>query len=590
MQPSLSLYDQLKQRQIGIHNKKSAIAAARSAYKHITPNHTIYKVQTPNDIIILRFTPDGKYLICFSNMLDELLLYNLKTCVYPWQDNNDLMGNCFDHFFHLKYRQPINIPEGHFLCKDFYLITNNIKYIILASSKVVYAPLNRRSLYPTSLDDIKILNDYTFYSIDLETGQLISQFTLSSDFLHLNHHACVSLYEQMFAILSLKHQTIKILLIDLQGKFHELRSIGNYLYPDDELMISKQEDNEMQYIYQQQEQEQEQNKQSQSRSTINKKFQNSTEIKLDPSVSTETDNTPIGITGYTLDNLSYGNENLFQQSTADDSQTKNQVYGSFQQAFLSKLFKMATMKNDGVSLQQYYRNFNVYSSMRYWRMQYLNEQKILIKLVSSTTSLISTTEALNHLIIFVIFNLETSQIDEIFDNSNERIIDLFVEYGNTLRGPPPTGIRWYGSHCGNNHKAKAMLNRQLHTWICSKQGSYSEGIKRLSMELPIQCQTYMDCPYFDLNLYSFDEKLILPTDNKLRTNDEVIKFYSSGTHELIFKVDPNPYPTLRQNSSHILRRMSNMIPHPFYPFIITRQFSNNYSQTINFHVYKPDIT
>lgn len=42
--------------------------------------------------------------------------------------------------------------------------------------------------------------------------------------------------------------------------------------------------------------------------------------------------------------------------------------------------------------------------------------------------------------------------------------------------------------------------------------SYSEGIKRLSMELPIPCQSYMDCPYFDLNLFSFDEKLILPTD------------------------------------------------------------------------------
>ncbi|CAO3618129.1 unnamed protein product [Cunninghamella blakesleeana] len=470
MQPS-SLYNELKQRQLG--KRRKGQGTTRSAYKYITPNHTIYKVQIPNDIIILRFTPDGKYLICFSNTLDELLLYNLNTCVYPFQNTDDLMGNCFNHFFQLKYRQSLNIPEGHFLCKDFYLITNNLRYIILASYKMLYAPLNRRSLYPTSLDDIKILNDYIFYSIDLETGQLISQYTLSSDYLQLNHHACVSLYNHMLAILSLKHQTIKIVLIDLQGYFHELRSIGHYLYPDDELLINQQEENEIQYQqqYKQQRQQRQQHpKESQSRSTVNNKYKVNNEVVSDSLTTVELDEPIIGITGYTLDDLYYGNENIWQRSNIYNSQPEKQVYGSFQQAFLSKLFKMASTRNDGVSLQQYYRNFNVYSCMRFWRMQYLNEQKILIKLVPASASLISTTDALNYLVIFVIFNLETSQIEEIFDNSNERIISILVEYGNTLRGPPPLGYQWYGSHCGNNHKAKLMLNKQLHTWICSKQG------------------------------------------------------------------------------------------------------------------------
>lgn len=61
---------------------------------------------------------------------------------------------------------------------------------------MLYAPLNRRSLYPASLDDIKILNDYIFYSIDLETGQvqIINKQTKKSEKLNNNSNLYICIY------------------------------------------------------------------------------------------------------------------------------------------------------------------------------------------------------------------------------------------------------------------------------------------------------------------------------------------------------------------------------------------------------------
>ncbi|SAM00756.1 hypothetical protein [Absidia glauca] len=234
----MTLHNEIRQRQIGPCGMggRTALMTSRWAYTELVPNHIIYRVQTPSDTLIIRFTLDGKYLLCLSKgTANDVHLYYTKTSRCPMDATHDEL--CFSHYFGLKYKQPVKTLPGHSLCKDFCLLMNNLKYMILASSKVV----NLHHAYPLTLDGLQAYCDYAFYSVDIETGQTLGHYTLSSDYLFLTQNACVSMHGQMLAILSLKSQEIKLLLVDIDGCFHELRSTGAYLRPDDKLVIDRHE-------------------------------------------------------------------------------------------------------------------------------------------------------------------------------------------------------------------------------------------------------------------------------------------------------------------------------------------------------------
>lgn len=58
----MTLHDTIRQRQLGPCGigGRTALMASRWAYTELVPNHIIYKVQIPLDILIIRFTLDGK--------------------------------------------------------------------------------------------------------------------------------------------------------------------------------------------------------------------------------------------------------------------------------------------------------------------------------------------------------------------------------------------------------------------------------------------------------------------------------------------------------------------------------------------------
>lgn len=49
---------------------------------------------------------------------------------------------------------------------------------------------------------------------------------------------------------------------------------------------------------------------------------------------------------------------------------------------------------------------------------------------------------------------------------------------------------------------------QLNTF-CSSRG---EAMRRLALSFPQSPQSYLECPYFDLALFSFDEKFVSSLD------------------------------------------------------------------------------
>ncbi|CAO3599613.1 unnamed protein product [Absidia cylindrospora] len=581
---AMALYEQIKQRQIGLCGKgqRASFITTKAAYSELVPNYTIYKVQVPLHNIILQFTPDGRYLVCMSSISNMIYLYYLKTSIYPWSANNPAPSTedeqlCFPLYFDLKYKQLIETSPGHNLCKDFCLVLSNRKYMILASSSSTNEPTSPRNL--GTIDD---LNDYTFYSIEVETGKSISQYNISSDFLRLNRNACVSVLGQMLAILSLKTQSIKLVLVDIHGYLHELRSIGQFLYSSDQLTVDLHEQR-----------------------NINGKRQKQTAHYPRPRKAR------LDYGGYlrlgsnnfvqaslldrmwngTMDDMTTGDDNTYWDDAGDeDYNPRTALHGSFQQAFLSKLFRSYQKINDGGNaMRQFYRNFNVYANLKFWEIQFLDEQKLLIKMLPDNASVIANrVGAASPLVVFVVFNIQTSQIDEMFDQANERVVELFNDYANTILGTPPDGMVWLGSNCTHQAQSnpKSILQGHSHSWSCGNRGSRTDAIRRLAMELPIISQSYMDCPYFDQSLFTCDEKLVSPITSNPRSANEVIKFYSSITKQLKFKINPNPSCNERQVSTNLIHQQPVMIPHPKYPFIITKQLSIYNSPTINFHVYK----
>lgn len=58
------------------------------------------------------------------------------------------------------------------------------------------------------------------------------------------------------------------------------------------------------------------------------------------------------------------------------------------------------------------------------------------------------------LAIFVILNLTTYEISNVFDHASEQVVEAFKNYA--VRGNPPPGMAWFGSHY--NHR---RLTRHL---------------------------------------------------------------------------------------------------------------------------------
>ncbi|ORX51722.1 hypothetical protein DM01DRAFT_1384424 [Hesseltinella vesiculosa] len=590
-----TIHEDLKQRRYGKPSttQRSTISRSRAVYTTLIPNYTIYNVRVPNEMIIQRFSNCGKYFICFGSLQDQVIVYHVKTCLCP----RVLPTDPFNAFFQLHYKCKLPLPDGHLLCKDFCLLVDN--YLVVVSSKVVYASYHHNRRFQNSLGNVTALNDYIFFSIDMTTGKLMDQYAISSDFIQLNHHASVCVYGQMLAILSLKHQSIQLILLDMQGTFFLLRTIGQFMYPDDELILSQQEQREAEFVLQHKRPKLQDPPHPSAHTSLLSSITDTFPANISPFVQPYLSHTPtppeiLSVIHQDPDDTAIPGihtvlktGSLESPTTCPRTDSPPPMFGSFQQAFLSKLFVMAQQRNDrGIALRQFHRNYNAYCDMKFWRIQYLDDSRLLIKMMPENAPLSPINEIASPLVLFVILNLKTFQIDDIFDQGSEKVVDLVLACANGLRGLAPSGVTWYGSTCADSQHARSMLRKQLYSWSCAKHGVYSEAIKRLSLDLPVVTQSYMESPYFDMSLFQLDEKLLSLPECKIKTHD-VIKFYLASTQQLAFKINANITPHARANPYPFSRHhFPALLPHPSYPFIITKQYSTSGPPIVNFHVHK----
>ena len=162
-----------------------------SFYSDIYPNKTAFSLQ--ETCFINRFSPCGQYLITFSDQ-NCIKIYKFNHLINkPQQETLE-----FKDFFNKLYKK--NLTAGkEMLLKEFCLFTEYGNLMIIASAFPSFLNVN--------------LDDITFRVVEIETGAVLDKITYQSDYIYLNNHTGVHLYEELFAVTSVQNQSIYINMI-----------------------------------------------------------------------------------------------------------------------------------------------------------------------------------------------------------------------------------------------------------------------------------------------------------------------------------------------------------------------------------------
>ncbi|KAJ1560195.1 acid phosphatase det1, partial [Nowakowskiella sp. JEL0078] len=219
-------------------------------------------------------------------------------------------------------------------------------------------------------------------------------------------------------------------------------------------------------------------------------------------------------------------------------------FSGLKQKIMAFLFRKAFINQSEISLQNYHSTFGHFVSLAMWRMQFLDENHIIVKFGHLDNVIGRNPEpSAAQASFFVIFSLLTSQVISIHENCSEELLDAFQRW-DIFRGVPfDDPVHFVSSPC-NNEFARDVVQRQMYGVRKARNGGGSAAIKRILSALPFNPQSYMDSPYFDHALYSYDDKVINSCDRQRPCIDFPIKFHGREFGDLKFKIDPNPPPNV----------------------------------------------
>ncbi|KAI9010101.1 De-etiolated protein 1 Det1-domain-containing protein [Hyaloraphidium curvatum] len=251
----------LRDRELGGHaaplvGPNSHLQRAREVYWNVYPRRTLYDVQLSHEhqmVVFRKFSPDGKYIVCFSKGQHAVAVFRYKGPGYPEDaishpstvngvpPEEPCPTTAFSTFF--EFQCEATLTSGNeLLCKDFSLFAADKRTLVLASAVPSTTTGAEARRNPSSLTCLPSLDDVTFWSVDVETGKTLGRRTFKSDFVYLSHLAGVHLYDDQLAVTSVQDQTIHILRIRKDGGFEDVRSIGWLLGPDDQACLARAAD------------------------------------------------------------------------------------------------------------------------------------------------------------------------------------------------------------------------------------------------------------------------------------------------------------------------------------------------------------
>lgn len=610
-------------------HEKTKFNQMKRVYLSICPNYTILNVRMPS-CFLRRFSPDGRYIIAFNQQLNGIQIFSFngssagleqiqklnskfaqdKTDLNDF-DSNQFRQNAFDTFF--KETANLRLTENNELIHRECALFYKNSYLIVASS--VFA--NEENL--PSYDQIASNNEaihyntmenYTIYLVDINNAFLCDKITFAADKINLTHNQSLSLYKNIFAVLSQQNQTIYIYYLmptitnerKISYKFVLAKQIGRFCFSDDLDFIQKPT-----------------------------AISNNYSFKMRSSPYSES--------------LRINRRQKFASIPSTKGYCES-CFTGMKQRIISFFYKEALESN---TLSQFYLNFNDILRLRMYKMQLLDDRYMLIKygnidhMVTQKSSIVitnrvtsqnassntqtnatsvgqssasnptssvglsetqTTTTVTNIPVIlnesavpffFVLYDTKTATILNILKNTSSEMLKIYENFQDYFSLSTLDGFssgneqEAYGSSFNfhtlpsNNLYANQLLSR--HIKMILKTNTTNEMIKSLLSQLPISSQSFTTTPYLDHSLFSYDEKLISNLERPKPIGDQVIKFNMRESGRSCFRL----YPGLQNNQtnpqSHLsFKKLVAFIWHPREPFCVSVQRATA-EYNVNFHVY-----
>ena len=165
------------------------------------------------------------------------------------------------------------------------------------------------------------------------------------------------------------------------------------------------------------------------------------------------------------------------------------------------------------ALNDFYYNFSLHENLFFWKLQLLDRDHLLIKMGTADSTLLHS-DSSQHVAFLVVYCISTTEIVDIFSNSDERLLKLYENHSNYWL-LSPGGPSWM--HSVSTASVRKYLQEQVHRTKRGSQGVISQAsssrpqsvvIRRVLSMLPASAQSYTPSPYIDANLFSYDEKAI----------------------------------------------------------------------------------
>ena len=482
--PPQNVVYRLRHREMNLPRPGTHFHVARSFHTNVFPNFTVVNVEKP-PCFLRKFSPNGRYFIAFSLDQTSLEIYEFQgpaatedllqnmtgeyTATGTDQESLNIRSKLFERFFYRLHVTSV-ASNGEHLNRECSLFTDDGRFVIVGSA--VYIPddphpyffdvyRNNESVSPNARSP---LEDYTLHLVEMETGRLCDSRHFKCDKIFLSHNQGLYLYKDTLAVLSVQQQTIHIFQVTPDGSFIDVRTIGRFCYEDDQLVLAM--------------------------------------------IGPQTGN-PSHRDNHT--------ERPFREATMNSLKHRLMVHLYWRAVHESE--EEGTQK----PLLRYYQFFTQFQHLRMWKMQLLDENHLLIKYASEDVVTLRISDPNSQPSFFVVYNMVTTEVLAVYENTSERLLDLFENFCDLFRNATLHCEAQFTCSASSNLHARQIQQRFKQTIINAKFGGHTEAVKRLLAQLPISAQSYSSSPYLDLSLFSYDDKWVSVMERPKACGDHPIR-------------------------------------------------------------------
>ncbi|XP_011184273.1 DET1 homolog [Zeugodacus cucurbitae] len=260
------------------------------------------------------------------------------------------------------------------------------------------------------------------------------------------------------------------------------------------------------------------------------------------------------------------------------------IYSPLKQHCLSYLFKEAYSDEieQPEKLRLFYRNFKAYEEMHITKMQLIDEDTLLIrfeipKRPSSSDAGNENFNAQNpNFKLFVFYSISEDSVFKIYRDDSKELVYLQRNYYDYFRKVRSAQTRRPASSPSNNVYFRTAFNCAF-----KSSGGVNKAATRLNTNLPINAQGACCSPYFDYNMFNYNDRSITALEVPKVLNPNPIVFTDRYTNVLKFRL----YLETSLLARNKQKQLVSFVFHPFEPFAISVQQIAINSYLVNFHIF-----